>query len=113
MALIAIIDYDMGNLRNVERALLFAGADAKIVRSPAEAAGASGVVLPGVGNFHDAMRNLDRAPGLVVLRKLPAIAEISDFTGHRSAGGHKGGSGEIYIVFHGGYYSKSAFGAQP
>ena len=61
MALIAIIDYDMGNLRNVERALLFAGADAKIVRSPAEAAGAAGVVLPGVGNFHDAMRNLDRA----------------------------------------------------
>ena len=68
MALIAIIDYDMGNLRNVERALLFAGADAKIVRSPAEAAGAAGVVLPGVGNFHDAMRNLDRAGFIGFLR---------------------------------------------
>ena len=39
MALIAIIDYDMGNLRNVERALTFAGADVRIVRSPSEAAG--------------------------------------------------------------------------
>ena len=61
MALIAIIDYDMGNLRNVERALIYAGADVRIVRSPSEVSDATGVVLPGVGNFHDAMKNLDRA----------------------------------------------------
>ena len=61
MALISIIDYDMGNLRNVERALIYAGAEVRIVRSPSEAADAAGVVLPGVGNFHDAMKNLDRA----------------------------------------------------
>ena len=46
MALIAIIDYDMGNLRNVERALVYTGAEVRIVRSPSEAADAAGVVLP-------------------------------------------------------------------
>ena len=44
MALIAIIDYDMGNLRNVERALTYAGAEVRIVRTPSEAADAAGVV---------------------------------------------------------------------
>ena len=60
MALIAIIYYDMGNLRNVERALIYTGAEVRIIRSPGEAADAAGVVLPGVGNFHDAMKNLER-----------------------------------------------------
>ena len=68
MALIAIIDYDMGNLRNVERALIYTGAEARSVRSPSEAADAAGVVLPGVGNFHDAMKNLDRAGFVPFLR---------------------------------------------
>jgi imidazole glycerol-phosphate synthase subunit HisH len=48
---IAVCDYGIGNLRSAEKALLALGADARLVRSPEEAAGARGVVLPGVGAF--------------------------------------------------------------
>jgi glutamine amidotransferase len=49
--LIAVLDYGIGNLRSAEKALLHLGADARLVTDPTEAAGASGVVLPGVGAF--------------------------------------------------------------
>ena len=58
MPFIALIDYGMGNLRSVSKALEKAGADIRIATSPAEAEGCCGVVLPGVGNFGDGMRNL-------------------------------------------------------
>ena len=64
MAFIALIDYGMGNLRSVSKALEKAGAEIRIATSPAEAEGGCGVVLPGVGNFGDGMRNL-RAHGFV------------------------------------------------
>jgi glutamine amidotransferase len=48
---IAVLDYGIGNLRSAEKALVHVGADARLVSSPAEAARAAGVVLPGVGNF--------------------------------------------------------------
>ena len=58
---VAVIDYGVGNLRNVYKALEAAGAPARIVTEPGELAGAAGIVLPGVGAFGDAAANLRRA----------------------------------------------------
>jgi glutamine amidotransferase len=62
--MIAIIDYQMGNLRSVQKALQRVGADATITSDPSEIARAEKVVLPGVGAFPDAMHELRRR-GLV------------------------------------------------
>ena len=61
---IAIIDYGMGNLRNVQKAFEHMGIEARISSCPAELEPADGWVLPGVGAFGDAMDNLHGA-GLV------------------------------------------------
>ena len=53
--MIALIDYDSGNLRSVQKALLKAGGDARIIRRPEEMAAARAVVLPGVGAFDDCL----------------------------------------------------------
>lgn len=58
---IAVVDYGVGNLRNVYKALEAAGAPARIVTAPDELVGARGIVLPGVGAFGDAAANLRRA----------------------------------------------------
>jgi glutamine amidotransferase len=58
---IAIIDYGMGNLRSVEKALQRVGAQAGVIDSPEAAAGAKGLVLPGVGAFGQAMERLSEA----------------------------------------------------
>jgi glutamine amidotransferase len=58
---VAVIDYGVGNLRNVYKALEAAGAPARSVTEPGELAGAAGIVLPGVGAFGDAAANLRRA----------------------------------------------------
>lgn len=62
--MIAIVDYGMGNLRSVQKALEHVGASAEIVCAPEELAGADKVILPGVGAFGDAMANL-RSLGLI------------------------------------------------
>lgn len=56
--MIAIIDYDAGNLKSVEKALNFLGEDAVITRDREEILNADKVILPGVGAFGDAMHNL-------------------------------------------------------
>ncbi len=56
---IAVIDYGMGNRRSVEKALEHAGARASITRGHDELRAADGLVLPGVGAFPLAMRNLN------------------------------------------------------
>jgi glutamine amidotransferase len=60
---IAIVDYGMGNLRSVQKALGHIGAQAVITADAAVVDQAPAVVLPGVGAFGDAMRNL-RETGL-------------------------------------------------
>jgi glutamine amidotransferase len=55
MTTIAILDYGMGNLRSVEKALERVGAEARITSEPAIARDADGIVLPGVGAFPKAM----------------------------------------------------------
>ncbi len=59
--MIAIIDYGMGNLRSVQKALQRLGAEARFVQRPDEIAAADRLILPGVGAFADAMANLRRA----------------------------------------------------
>ncbi len=49
--MIAVLDYGIGNLRSAEKALAYLGADVRLVTMAADAAGASAVVLPGVGAF--------------------------------------------------------------
>ena len=56
--MIAIIDYDDGNLRSVEKALLSIGEDAIVTRDRDEILSADKVILPGVGAFGDAMKKL-------------------------------------------------------
>lgn len=55
---IAIVDYDMANLRSVQKAFEHVGHAAVIVRQPDEIERADRVVLPGVGAFADAVRTL-------------------------------------------------------
>lgn len=62
--MIAIIDYQMGNLRSVQKGFEKVGHAAEITSDPARLAQADKIVLPGVGAFGDAMAEL-RARGLV------------------------------------------------
>jgi imidazole glycerol-phosphate synthase subunit HisH len=56
--MIGIIDYGMGNIRSVQRALERAGGDTRIVMSPDQLKGVDKIVLPGVAAFEDAMTQL-------------------------------------------------------
>lgn len=56
--MIAIIDYDAGNLKSVEKAFKFIGEDVAVTRNSREILAADKVVLPGVGSFGDAMEKL-------------------------------------------------------
>jgi len=55
---IALIDYGMGNLRSVEKALRTVGADVQLATAPQQVERANAVVLPGVGAIGDCVRNL-------------------------------------------------------
>ena len=61
--MISIIDYDAGNIKSVEKALQFLGAEAVVTRDPETILSSDGVILPGVGAFGDAMGRL-RSYGL-------------------------------------------------
>ena len=65
-ARICILDYGMGNLRSVEKALEHVGATATIANDPEAVRAADGVILPGVGAFPKAMERV-RGLGLDVL----------------------------------------------
>lgn len=56
--MIAIIDYDAGNIKSVEKALYYLGEEAIITRDSQELLAADKVILPGVGSFEDAMDNI-------------------------------------------------------
>lgn len=57
--MIAIIDYGMGNLRSVSKALEHLGAECRLCRTGRSLKGASRIILPGVGAFGDAMKELE------------------------------------------------------
>jgi imidazole glycerol-phosphate synthase subunit HisH len=56
--LIAIVDYGVGNVRSVQRALAHVGAEPKLTADPADLELADGLVLPGVGAFAPALEKL-------------------------------------------------------
>nr|WP_277995544.1 imidazole glycerol phosphate synthase subunit HisH [Desulfitibacter alkalitolerans] len=64
MKMITIIDYGMGNLRSVQKSLEGVGYKAEITSDPEKVAAASGIILPGVGAFADAIENL-KTSGMV------------------------------------------------
>ena len=76
--MIAIIDYDAGNIKSVEKALLHLGEEVIITRDREQILNSDKVILPGVGAFGDAMEKL-RSYGLdkviyeVVERKIPFL----------------------------------------
>ena len=76
--MIAIIDYDAGNIKSVEKALQRLGQEVMINRDPEEILNADKVILPGVGAFGDAMVNLrkyhlDQVIYQVVERSIPFL----------------------------------------
>ena len=75
MSFIALIDYGMGNLMSVSKALEYVGGNVRLVRTPAEAQGAAALVLPGVGAFGDGMAQLESS-GMVPFLKEQAAAGI-------------------------------------
>lgn len=77
--MIAVIDYDIGNLRSVQKAIERVGGDARLITTPAELARAEKVVLPGVAAFAGAIREL-RALKLVEPLK-EAVAEGMPYLG--------------------------------
>ena len=66
MKKIAIIDYGLGNLRSVIRGLEKAGANAIITSDKEEITAADGLVLPGVGAFHEGMDQLGPLKEIVI-----------------------------------------------
>ena len=70
--MIAIIDYGMGNLKNVKKGFEKVGYKAQITSEAEEILAAEGVVLPGVGAFKDAMNNLKEADLIDVIKKVAA-----------------------------------------
>ncbi|MCI5648020.1 MAG: imidazole glycerol phosphate synthase subunit HisH [Fusicatenibacter sp.] len=68
--MIALIDYDAGNIKSVEKALMLLGEDVILSRDPEELLSADKVILPGVGSFGDAMENLHRYGLVDVIHKI-------------------------------------------
>ena len=77
--MIAIVDYDIGNIHSVHKAFQYIGADAVITGDSAEILRADGIVLPGVGAFGIAIANLRRLK--IVEPLLRAINEGLPFLG--------------------------------
>lgn len=66
---IAIINYGMGNIKSVENAFKKIGAEAKVTASPEAINSADALVLPGVGAFGDAFRNLKKLNLIDVIKE--------------------------------------------
>ena len=70
--MIAIIDYDAGNLKSVEKALLYLGEECEVTRDTDKILSADKVILPGVGAFGDAMGKLHKYGLVDVIKKVAA-----------------------------------------
>jgi imidazole glycerol-phosphate synthase subunit HisH len=79
MKTVAIVDYGMGNLDSVARAVEECGGEPLLVRTASELGRAGSVILPGVGSFTQGMRNLrasgmaDALPEYVLERGMPFL----------------------------------------
>ena len=77
--MIAIIDYDAGNLKSVEKALLYLGEECVVTRDRNELFKADKVILPGVGAFGDAMEKLNKFGLVEVIHEI--VKENKPFLG--------------------------------
>lgn len=68
--MIAIIDYDAGNIKSVEKALAYLDEEVRITRDIEEILASDGVILPGVGAFGDAMEKLHTYGLVDVIREV-------------------------------------------
>lgn len=68
--MIAIIDYDAGNIKSVEKAFQFLKQDVILTRDAGQILNADAVVLPGVGSFGDAMKKLENYGLVDIIRKV-------------------------------------------
>ena len=70
--MVAVIDYDAGNIRSVEKAVEALGKQAVVTRRPEEILTADHVILPGVGAFGDAMEKLRKYELAGIIRETAA-----------------------------------------
>lgn len=77
--MIAIIDYDAGNLKSVEKALQYLDEECIVTRDKEELLKADKIILPGVGAFGDAMEKLNKFGLVDVIHKL--VKENKPFLG--------------------------------
>lgn len=68
--MIAIVDYDAGNIKSVEKALQYIGENPLVTRDTEKILKADKVIVPGVGAFEDAMRKMDGYHLTPVLRDI-------------------------------------------
>lgn len=72
---VAIVDYRMGNLFSVKNACTKAGLEAIITSSPEEILKADALILPGVGSFGEAMKNLGKLKLIDTLMKFVSLSK--------------------------------------
>ena len=85
--MLAIIDYEAGNLTSVERAVRHLGGDCKITQDPDEIANADRLIFPGVGAAGASMANLrrlglDKAIREAVDRGKPVLGHLRGLPDH-------------------------------
>ena len=79
--MVAIIDYDAGNIRSVENAVRFLGHEGKVTADAGEILAADHIILPGVGAFGDAMQRLQDRGLIPAIRAAPRISPFVSFPG--------------------------------
>lgn len=68
--MIAVVDYDAGNIKSVEKALQYIGAECIVTRDVNQIRKAEKVIVPGVGAFEDAMKKMNHFQLTEVLREI-------------------------------------------
>ena len=68
--MVAVIDYDAGNIKSVEKAMAALGGDVMVTRKKEDILAADHVILPGVGAFGDAMEKLHKYHLVEVIREV-------------------------------------------
>ncbi len=71
--MIAVVNYGVGNLKSISKALNYVGGVVKVTNDPKEIKKADGIVLPGVGAFKSAMENLKGYEELIINAEVPVL----------------------------------------
>ncbi|MBN2830741.1 MAG: imidazole glycerol phosphate synthase subunit HisH [Candidatus Omnitrophica bacterium] len=77
--MVALIDYGMGNIHSVKKALEICGGKVLVTNNPEDVLAAEKIVLPGVGAFDDAMRELEKQGLALVIKN--AVKNNKPFLG--------------------------------